>query len=107
MFVKYASAYVVLPGGFGTLDELAEILTLIQTGKSRKIPIILVNASFWSGLLDWFSTTLIEAGTIAETDLNLFQKCETPDEVLKAIFNFYEQRGFTPSAEEEEVLLEL
>lgn len=59
MFVKYATAYVVLPGGFGTLDELAEILTLVQTGKSRKIPIILVNEEFWSGLLDWFSDSLL------------------------------------------------
>ncbi|HIL92134.1 MAG TPA: TIGR00730 family Rossman fold protein [Cycloclasticus sp.] len=107
MFVKYASAYVVLPGGFGTLDELAEILTLIQTGKSRKIPIILVNEGFWRGLIDWFTKTLLDAGTIAEGDLDLFQICETPDEVLKAIFDFYEQRGFAPSAEEEEVLMEL
>lgn len=106
MFVKYATAYVVLPGGFGTLDELAEILTLVQTGKSRKIPIILVNEEFWSGLLDWFSDSLLASWTISEGDLNLFQICETPDEVLTAIFDFYEQRGFAPSAEEE-VLLEL
>ncbi|MBQ0725646.1 MAG: TIGR00730 family Rossman fold protein [Cycloclasticus sp.] len=107
MFVKYATAYVVLPGGFGTLDELAEILTLIQTGKSRKIPIILVNETFWRGLLDWFSDTLIAEGTISEKDLALIQICETPDEVLNAIFDFYEQRGFAPSAKEEQVLLEL
>jgi len=107
MFVKYATAYVVLPGGFGTLDELAEILTLVQTGKSRKIPIILVNKEFWSGLIDWFSNSLLAAGTISEKDLDLFQICETPDEVLTAIFDFYEKRGFAPSAEEEEALLEL
>ncbi|ORU92074.1 MAG: Rossman fold protein, TIGR00730 family [Cycloclasticus sp. symbiont of Poecilosclerida sp. N] len=107
MFVKYASAYVVLPGGFGTLDELAEILTLVQTGKSRKIPIILVNKAFWSGLVDWFSTTMIDMGTISTEDLGLIQFCETPDEVLAAIFDFYEQRGFAPSAEEEKALLEL
>ncbi|HIL93757.1 MAG TPA: TIGR00730 family Rossman fold protein [Cycloclasticus sp.] len=107
MFVKYASAYVVFPGGFGTLDELAEILTLIQTGKSRKIPIILVNENFWRGLIDWFTKTLLNAGTITKSDLDLFQICETPDEVLKAIFDFYEQRGFAPSIEEEEVLMEL
>lgn len=107
MFVKYASAYVVLPGGFGTLDELAEILTLVQTGKSRKIPIILVNKTFWDGLLHWFKDTLVANGTIAESDLELMQICETPDEVLDAIFNFYEHRGFKPSAEEEEILLEL
>jgi len=107
MFVKYASAYVVLPGGFGTLDELAEILTLVQTGKSRKIPIILVNKEFWSGLLDWFKDTLVANNTIAEGDLELMHICETPEEVLDVIFDFYEHRGFQPSAEEEEVLLEL
>lgn len=107
MFVKYATAYVVLPGGFGTLDELAEILTLVQTGKTRKIPIILVNESFWSGLIDWLSSSMLATGTIKEEDLRLFQICETPDDVLTAIFDFYEQRGFAPSAKEEEVLLEL
>ena len=71
MFVKYASAYVVLPGGFGTLDELAEILTLVQTGKSRKIPIILVQSDFWQGLLTWFKDSLLASGTIAESDLSL------------------------------------
>jgi len=107
MFVKYATAYIVLPGGYGTLDELAEILTLVQTRKTRKIPIILVNKDFWSGLIDWFSNTLLATGTLKEKDLELFQICETPDEVLTAIFDFYEQRGFAPSAEEEEILLEL
>ncbi|AGS40798.1 MAG: TIGR00730 family Rossman fold protein [Cycloclasticus pugetii] len=107
MFVKYATAYVVLPGGYGTLDELAEILTLVQTGKTRKIPIILVNKEFWNGLIDWFSNTLVATGTLKKEDLDLFQLCETPEEVLTAIFDFYEQRGFAPSAEEEEILLEL
>ncbi|ORU90805.1 MAG: Rossman fold protein, TIGR00730 family [Cycloclasticus sp. symbiont of Poecilosclerida sp. M] len=107
MFVRYASAYVVLPGGFGTLDELAEILTLIQTGKTRKIPIILVNKDYWSGLLDWFHNTLLKAGTISEKDLELIQIRETPEEVLNVIFDFYERRGFAPSAEEEEKLLDL
>ncbi|MGB1540795.1 MAG: TIGR00730 family Rossman fold protein [Cycloclasticus sp.] len=107
MFVKYATAYVVLPGGYGTLDELAEILTLVQTGKTRKIPIILINKDFWAGLIDWFTNSLLASGTLAKEDLDLFQICETPDEVLRAIFDFYEQRGFEPSAEEEEILLEL
>jgi len=107
MFVKYATAYVVMPGGFGTLDELAEILTLVQTGKTRRIPIILINESFWSGLLDWFKNSMLTAGTIAEEDLDLIQICETPDEVLKTIFDYYEHRGFEPSAEEQEILLEL
>lgn len=107
MFVKYASAYVMLPGGFGTLDELAEILTLVQTGKSRRIPIILVGGSFWDGLIDWFANTLVKAGTISPQDLDLFQVLDRPEEVVDAIFKFYETRGFEPSAQEQEILLQL
>lgn len=107
MFVKYAAAYVVLPGGFGTLDELAEILTLVQTGKTRRIPIILVNGPFWEGLIEWFKTTLIREQTISPEDLDLFQVLDTPQEVVDAIFRHYEHRGFEPSAREQEILLEL
>ncbi len=107
MFVKYATAYVILPGGFGTLDELMEILTLVQTGKSRQIPIILVHAPFWSGLLDWFKNTLVKQGVISETDLDLFVLLDKPQDVLDAIFGYYERSGFEPSAEEEEVQLNL
>jgi uncharacterized protein (TIGR00730 family) len=107
MFVKYAAAYVVLPGGFGTLDELAEILTLVQTGKSRRIPIILVHAPFWQGLLDWFRRTLVDAGTISMPDLELFQLLDKPQEVVDAIFNFYGDRPIKPSPEEQRILLEL
>lgn len=107
MFVKYASAYVVLPGGFGTLDELAEILTLVQTKKSRRIPIILVNRPFWEGLLDWFATTLVSEGTINKEDLDLIQIIDDPKQITNAIFKHYETRGFEPSAEEAEVLLHL
>lgn len=107
MFVKYASAYVVLPGGFGTLDELAEILTLVQTGKTRRIPIILVGSSFWSGLVDWFSDNLVAEGTIGPEDLKLFKVVDQPREVLDAIFDHYEHRSFEPSAHEREMLLHL
>jgi uncharacterized protein (TIGR00730 family) len=107
MFVKYASAYVVLPGGFGTLDELAEILTLVQTGKTRRIPVILVDRTFWSGLIDWFTNTLVEQGTIDKADLKLFKVLDKPQEVVDAIFEHYGSRGFEPSAEEQEILLEL
>ena len=107
MFVKYASAYVVMPGGFGTLDELIEIMTLVQTGKTRKIPIILVHKPFWEGLLDWFKETLIKEKTIDPQDLDLIKILETPKEVLDAIFAHYEHRGFEPSAEEAEKLLHL
>jgi len=82
MFVKHASAYVVMPGGFGTLDEMAEILTLVQTGKSRRIPIILVGTEFWQGLLHWFTDTLLPAGTISATDMDLITLCDEPQTVL-------------------------
>lgn len=107
MFVKYASGYVVLPGGFGTLDELAEILTLIQTHKTRRIPVILVHSPFWKGLIEWFRQTLIPEGTIDPEDLNLFQILDKPQDVVDAIFNFYEGRGFEPSPEEQQILLDL
>ncbi len=107
MFVKYASAYVVLPGGFGTLDELAEILTLVQTGKTRRIPIILVGSTFWRGLLEWFETTLVSAQTIDPEDLKLCQLVDKPQQVVDAIFAHYEHRGFEPSDEELEILLQL
>jgi uncharacterized protein (TIGR00730 family) len=107
MFVKYASAYVVLPGGFGTLDELAEILTLVQTGKTARIPIILVHTRFWTGLIDWFKQTLVEERMIDPEDLGLFKLVDRPDEVVETIFEHYEHRGFEPSAEERERLLEL
>jgi uncharacterized protein (TIGR00730 family) len=107
MFVKYASAYVVLPGGFGTLDELAEILTLVQTGKSRRIPIILAEGDFWHGLLEWMRGTLCASGTIDAGDLDLIRVCDEPQAIVDAIFEHYDQRGFEPSAEEQEIQLEL
>lgn len=107
MFVKYASAYVVLPGGFGTLDELAEILTLVQTGKSRRIPIILVGTAFWTGMLDWFRDTLVPEGTISPEDMDLMQLVDEPQKVVDVIFDFYAHRSFEPTAGEREVMLEL
>ncbi|MCJ7556331.1 MAG: TIGR00730 family Rossman fold protein [Gammaproteobacteria bacterium] len=107
MFVKYASAYVVLPGGFGTLDELLEILTLVHTGKSRRIPIILVHRPFWSGLLDWLRDQLVTDSTLSETDLDLLSLADDPAEVLKIIFDHYSGRGFEPTPEDQQVMLEL
>ena len=107
MFVKYASAYVVLPGGFGTLDERLEILTLIQTGKTRRIPVILMHGPFWKGLLQWFRDTLVAEGTIDPEDMHLFQILDKPQDVVDAIFNFYEGRGFEPSPREQQILLDL
>lgn len=107
MFVKYASAYVVLPGGFGTLDELAEILTLVQTGKTRRIPIILVHRPFWEGLVKWFREVLVQEGTINASDMELMTIVDSADEVVNTIFDHYEQRDFEPSPEERERLLDL
>jgi uncharacterized protein (TIGR00730 family) len=107
MFVKFASAYVVMPGGFGTLDELMEALTLVQTGKSRKIPIILVHEPFWRGMVDWFRERLVGEGMISPDDMNLIQMLNQPEEIVEAIFKHYETRGFAPLPDEREMLLNL
>jgi uncharacterized protein (TIGR00730 family) len=107
MFVKYASAYVVLPGGFGTLDELVEILTLIQTRKSRRIPVILVNSGFWGGLINWFENTLVREGTISQLDLDLLSIVETPQAVVDTIFAYYKDRNIEMTNEERHRQLEL
>lgn len=107
MFVKYASAYVVMPGGFGTLDELMEVLTLVQTGKSLKTPIILVCEPFWRGLIDWVKTTLVDEQMIAASDLDLIQIIDEPAKIVEAIFKHYETRGFKLSAAEERIQLYL
>jgi len=107
MFVKYASAYIVLPGGFGTLDEMAEILTLIQTGKSRRIPIVLVDSGFWNGLIDWFRQTLVPEGMISEQDLDLFTVVEEPEQVLEVIFSYYKNKNYDLTPNEKEKQLEL
>ena len=107
MFIKYASAYVVLPGGFGTLDELMEVITLIQTGKSRKIPIILVGKEFWSGLLGWLKDKIVKEGMAQEKDLDLIQILEEPKEIVAAIFNHYESIGFTLTPAERKAQLYL
>lgn len=85
MFVKYARGFVVLPGGFGTLDELFEALTLVQTGTITRFPIVLVGTEFWGGLVDWMRTTLVGRGVIAPTDMDLFQLVDTAEEALAAL----------------------
>ena len=85
MFVKYADAFVILPGGFGTLDELFEALTLIQTGKIRDFPVVLVGTAYWTGLIDWMRATQVAAGTISATDLDLLRLSDDPDEVCDVI----------------------
>ncbi|WP_172203231.1 MULTISPECIES: TIGR00730 family Rossman fold protein [unclassified Niveibacterium] len=107
MFVKCASAYVVMPGGFGTLDELMEALTLIQTGKSRPIPVILVHSPFWKGLVDWFRERLVAEKMVNPEDLDLIQVIDSPEDVVEAIFKHYEHRGFEPLPGEHELMLNL
>ena len=85
MFVKYSQAFVVLPGGFGTLDELFEALTLVQTGKITKFPIVLVDSSYWSGLLSWIRDTVIAQGNISPADLDLLSIADEPDDVVRII----------------------
>lgn len=92
-FVKNSDAVIVMPGGFGTLDELAEVLTLIQTKKSRHVPIILVGSTFWKGLLDWFRNSLESMGLIGPHDIELMQVIDEPEQVLKAVLAFYEERA--------------
>jgi len=106
-FVKYADAYVIFPGGFGTLDELSEVLTLIQTGKSRHIPIILVGSSFWRGFLAWINTAMVGNGMIAAGDLNLVQLIDEPANIVDAIFAFYEAHDIEPSDDERQRMLYL
>ncbi|AXS78709.1 TIGR00730 family Rossman fold protein [Dechloromonas sp. HYN0024] len=107
MFVRFASAYVVMPGGFGTLDELMEALTLIQTGKARKIPLILVCSEFWGGMIDWFRERLVSEGMVDAEDMNLIQLIDEPEKVVEAIFKHYEARPFGPLPNEHEMLLNL
>jgi uncharacterized protein (TIGR00730 family) len=107
MFAKFATAYIVLPGGYGTLDELSEALTLVQTGKTRRMPIILMHEPFWRDLLGWFRSRLVAEGMIDAHDLDLLQVIDEPQGVVDAIFAYYEKRGFEPSPAEREILLNL
>ena len=97
MFVKYSQGFVVMPGGFGTMDELFEAITLIQTKKIGKFPIVLVGRKFWSGLIDWVKNTLIEEGTISPKDLDLISIVDTEEEVLNVIDSFYKKYSLSPN----------
>jgi len=107
MFVKLSCAFVMMPGGFGTLDELMEVLTLVQTGKIRKVPVILVNAAYWKGLLDWIRGQLLADGMIGAEDPDLMRVIDDPKAVVDAIFDHYHSRGFEPSLTEREAELAL
>ncbi len=91
MFVKYAEAFVIFPGGFGTLDELFESLTLIQTGKVRNFPVILFGSDYWQGLLDWLREVLLAEGKISPEDLELLVVTDSPEEVVRVIVDCHEK----------------
>ena len=98
MFMKYAQAFVVMPGGFGTLDELFEALTLIQTKKAEIFPIILVGKSFWKGCIDWIKQQLLSNHNyVSDIDLNLISIVDSPDEVIDILTKFYDKKGFNPN----------
>ncbi|MCL2021466.1 MAG: TIGR00730 family Rossman fold protein [Betaproteobacteria bacterium] len=107
MFVRFASAYVVMPGGFGTLDELMEVITLVQTQKISRIPIILVGSDFWRGLMDWLREQLLDRGMVSPEDLEIVQIIDDPDAIVAAIFRHYETRSFSALSAEQELLLNL
>lgn len=98
MFVKYSQGFVVMPGGFGTLDELFEAITLIQTNKIDKFPIILVGRDFWGGLIDWVRTTLLDSfQNISDGDIDLLHVVDTEDEVIDILDKFYEEYNLSPN----------
>jgi len=98
MFVKYSQGFIVMPGGFGTLDELFEALTLIQTQKIARFPIVLVGKSYWSGLISWIETTMLQTEkNISSQDMNLFSLVDTPAEAVAIIDDFYSRYLLTPN----------
>ena len=98
MFMKYSQGFIVLPGGMGTMDELFEAITLIQTGKIARFPIVLVGKSYWSGLIDWIKTTMLQTEhNIHEEDLNLFRLVDTAEEAAEHIFRFYDKYVLKPN----------
>jgi hypothetical protein len=98
MFVKYSQGFVVMPGGFGTLDELFEAITLIQTNKIDKFPIILVGRDFWGGLIDWVRSTLLDNfQNISSGDIDIIQIVDTADEVIEILDQFYDEYNLSPN----------
>lgn len=97
MFVKYSQGFIVMPGGFGTLDELTEALTLIQTQKIGRFPIVMVGKEFWGGIVDWFRENLVSQGMIGKEDLDLFNLVDSPTEAVKVIDDFYSKYLLSPN----------
>ena len=97
MFVKYAQGFVVFPGGFGTLDEFFEAMTLIQTQKITRFPVVLVGSDYWKGLIDWIKDTMVEHSTISKEDVNLFQITDDYKEAVDVIYSFYQKHSLGPN----------
>ena len=98
MFVKYSQGFIVMPGGFGTMDELFEALTLLQTGKLNSRPIVLYDTKFWTGLVEWFKGTMLDKyKTISDTDPDLFSIVDTPEEAVKVITDFHSSASLKPN----------
>lgn len=97
MFMKYSQGFIVLPGGFGTMDELFEAITLIQTGKIARFPIVLVGVDYYGGLFEWVKKTMLEAGNISPEDLNLYRLVDTAEEAVNHIFRFYDKYLLKPN----------
>jgi uncharacterized protein (TIGR00730 family) len=97
MFVKYSQGFIVMPGGFGTLDELTEALTLIQTKKTGRFPVVMVGIKFWEGVIDWFRDVLVKEGMVESDDLQLFNLVDTPEEAVRVIDDFYSKYLLAPN----------
>ncbi len=97
MFVKYSQGFIVMPGGFGTMDEVTEALTLIQTKKIGRFPIVMVGRKFWSGMVEWFKDVLVTEEMVSAEDLNLFNVVDTPEEAVKVIDDFYSKYLLSPN----------
>lgn len=97
IFVKYSQAFVIMPGGFGTLDELFEAMTLVQTRKIAKRPIVLLGTAYWSGLFDWIRNVQLKEGYISESDLSLFKITDSTDEALQFIDDFFSSHALSPN----------
>ena len=92
MFVKYAKAFIIMPGGYGTLDEFTEAINLIQTQRIQKFPVVIMGSEYWKGMIDWLKSTVLKSGAISKEDLKLFTIVDEPKDAVKVIRKFYEKK---------------
>jgi uncharacterized protein (TIGR00730 family) len=97
LFTKYSQGFIMMPGGYGTMDEFFEVATLIQTGKMSQVPLILVGTSYWGGLMDWLEKVMLKEGTISPKDLDLLKLVDTPAEVVEHVLQFYSKNSLQPN----------